>query len=138
MTIPRSISVLALIAAFAGLSQAQPVGKPASTTKKPSAKAVTSGARSRTSGSPSPIRRSPRINSRSTCRAAARLSPGIRTYYSTKAWLPAWRGRRARAQGAAEVINNIEPSEEARQKASANLTKGRRRAQIKRGDARSQ
>jgi hypothetical protein len=53
VTIPRSISVLALIAAFAGLSQAQPAGKPASTTKKPSAKAVTSGARSRTSGSPS-------------------------------------------------------------------------------------
>jgi hypothetical protein len=46
--------------------------------------------------------------------------------------------RLARAQGATEVLNNIEPSEEARQKAAANLTKGRRRAQIKRGDARSQ
>jgi osmotically-inducible protein OsmY len=46
--------------------------------------------------------------------------------------------RLARAQGATKVINNIEPSEEARLKAAANLTKGRRRAQVKRGDARSQ
>jgi len=45
--------------------------------------------------------------------------------------------RLAKAQRATEVVNNIEPSEEARQKAAANLTKGRRRAQIKRADARS-
>ena len=45
--------------------------------------------------------------------------------------------RLARAEGAAEVVNNIEPSDQARQKAAANLTSGRRRAQIKRGDARS-
>lgn len=44
--------------------------------------------------------------------------------------------RLARAEGAAEVVNNIEPSDQARQKAAANLTSGRRRAQIKRGDAR--
>jgi osmotically-inducible protein OsmY len=48
--------------------------------------------------------------------------------------------RLAHAAGVTDVINNIEPSEEARQKAAANLTKGRRRAQIKRSDtvARSQ
>ena len=45
--------------------------------------------------------------------------------------------RLARAEGAADVVNNIEPSDQARQKAAANLTTGRRRAQIKRGDARS-
>jgi hypothetical protein len=45
--------------------------------------------------------------------------------------------RLARTQGAIEVVNNIEPSDQARQKAAANLTSGRRRAQIKRGDSRS-
>ena len=40
--------------------------------------------------------------------------------------------RLARAVGATDVVNNIEPSDEAREKAAANLTKGRRRAQIKR------
>jgi len=37
--------------------------------------------------------------------------------------------------GAEDVENHIQPSEEARQKAADNLTKGRRRAQIKRGEA---
>lgn len=42
--------------------------------------------------------------------------------------------RLAHAAGATDVINNIEPSDEARQKAADNLTKGRRRAQVKRSD----
>jgi osmotically-inducible protein OsmY len=42
--------------------------------------------------------------------------------------------RLARAAGATDVVNNIEPSDEAREKAAANLTKGRRRAQVKRTD----
>jgi osmotically-inducible protein OsmY len=42
--------------------------------------------------------------------------------------------RLARATGATDVINNIEPSDAARQKAADNLTKGRRRAQVKRSD----
>jgi hypothetical protein len=40
--------------------------------------------------------------------------------------------RLAHAEGATDVVNNIRPSDEAREKAAANLTKGRRRAQIKR------
>ncbi len=40
--------------------------------------------------------------------------------------------RLARAAGARRVVNRIEISEQARQKASANLAQGRRRAQIKR------
>jgi osmotically-inducible protein OsmY len=40
--------------------------------------------------------------------------------------------RLARTAGATDVVNNIEPSDDAREKAAANLTKGRRRAQIKR------
>lgn len=43
--------------------------------------------------------------------------------------------RLAKAAGARRVVNRIEVSEKARQAASANLTTGRRRAQIKRGES---
>lgn len=46
--------------------------------------------------------------------------------------------RMARTAGAVVVNNHIEVSEAAREKASASLEKGRRRAQIKRGDGRSE
>jgi hypothetical protein len=46
--------------------------------------------------------------------------------------------RLAKSAGALAVNNRIQPSEAARQKAEANLAKGRRRAQIKRGEARSE
>src|SRR5579862_9971514 len=45
--------------------------------------------------------------------------------------------RMARAAGAVAVNNHVRPSDAAKQKAAANLAKGRRRAQVKRGDARS-
>lgn len=46
--------------------------------------------------------------------------------------------RLARAAGAASVNNRIQISDAARQKAAKNLEKGRRRAQILRGEARSE
>ena len=46
--------------------------------------------------------------------------------------------RLARAAGAREVVNRIEISEAARERAEANLAKGRRRAQVKRSDKRSE
>jgi hypothetical protein len=46
--------------------------------------------------------------------------------------------RLARSGGALQVANRIEVSQAARDRASANLTKGRRRAQIKRSEPRSQ
>jgi hypothetical protein len=46
--------------------------------------------------------------------------------------------RMAKAAGARAVVNHIEVSQEARDKASGNLQKGRRRVQVKRGEARSQ
>ena len=45
--------------------------------------------------------------------------------------------RLAKTGGALAVNNHIQVSDAAKQKAAANLEKGRRRAQIKRGDARS-
>jgi len=46
--------------------------------------------------------------------------------------------RMAKSAGAKSVVNNIKVSDAARQKASDNLDQGRRRAQVKRSDARTQ
>lgn len=46
--------------------------------------------------------------------------------------------RLAKLGGAKRVVNKISISEAARQRAAANLKKGRRRAQVKRGDLRSE
>jgi hypothetical protein len=46
--------------------------------------------------------------------------------------------RMAKTAGALAVVNHIQISDAAKQRAEANLAKGRRRAQIKRGDARSE
>jgi osmotically-inducible protein OsmY len=46
--------------------------------------------------------------------------------------------RLARLAGAKQVVNRIGLSEAARAKAAANLKKGRRRAQVKRGEPRSE
>jgi hypothetical protein len=45
--------------------------------------------------------------------------------------------RMAKTGGAVAVVNKIQLSQAAKDKASKNLEKGRRRAQVKRGDARS-
>ncbi|HWZ32519.1 MAG TPA: BON domain-containing protein [Bryobacteraceae bacterium] len=46
--------------------------------------------------------------------------------------------RMAKTGGAKSVVNNIKVSDAAKQKASDNLETGRRRAQVKRGDAREE
>src|ERR1700746_3985520 len=46
--------------------------------------------------------------------------------------------RMAKTAGAIAVVNHIQISDAAKQRAAANLAKGRRRAQVKRGDARSE
>ena len=46
--------------------------------------------------------------------------------------------RMAKTAGAKRVVNNIKVSDTAKETASANLDQGRRRAQVKRGDERSQ
>lgn len=46
--------------------------------------------------------------------------------------------RMARTAGAVAVVNHIQISEAAREKAAKNLETGRRRAQVKRGEARSE
>jgi len=44
----------------------------------------------------------------------------------------------AKTGGAKKVVNNIKVSDAAKETAAANLEQGRRRAQVKRGEARSQ
>ena len=46
--------------------------------------------------------------------------------------------RMAKAAGAHQVVNNIKISDPAKAKAGENLAQGRRRAQVKRGDLRTQ
>jgi hypothetical protein len=46
--------------------------------------------------------------------------------------------RMAKTAGAKAVVNNIKVSDAAKDKAAGNLEEGRRRAQVKRGDPRSQ
>jgi len=46
--------------------------------------------------------------------------------------------RMAKSSGAKRVVNNIKISDEAKEKAAGNLEQGRRRAQVKRSDPRSQ
>jgi BON domain len=46
--------------------------------------------------------------------------------------------RMAKTAGAKKVVNNIKVSDTAKETAAANLEQGRRRAQVKRGEARSQ
>ena len=46
--------------------------------------------------------------------------------------------RMAKSAGAKQVVNHIQVSDAARQKAAGNLEQGRRRAQVKRGELRSQ
>jgi len=46
--------------------------------------------------------------------------------------------RMAKTAGAKRVVNNIKVSDAAKETAAANLEQGRRRAQVKRGEARSQ
>jgi hypothetical protein len=46
--------------------------------------------------------------------------------------------RMAKSSGAKRVVNNIKISDEAKEKAAGNLEHGRRRAQVKRSDPRSQ
>ena len=46
--------------------------------------------------------------------------------------------RMAKSAGAKAVVNNIKVSDDAREKAAGNLDQGRRRAQVKRSDPRTQ
>jgi osmotically-inducible protein OsmY len=130
LTIHTPIPAFVLFAVLAGTCLAQPAAKPVATVKKAAATAQTDvqleqAIRARFADS--------KINEDKFevhvqgGRATITGSTNVLQHKGTAT-------RLAHAMGATDVINNIEPSDAAREKAAANLTKGRRRAQIKRSE----
>jgi hypothetical protein len=141
LNIRLSLPVLAFLAAFAGIAQTQPAAKPAPTSKKVTKPAVTAP-RSAKRPAPSDVQIEKDIRERF---AASKIATdkfevhvqGGRATITGKTDVLQHKGtatRMARSAGATDIVNKIEPSEAAREKAAANLTKGRRRAQIKRSE----
>ena len=140
MTYSRCVTAVALLAAFAGLSYSGPAVTPASTKRA----GTQAGSRNRTTGiaaqSDAEIEKAIRARFARSKIAADKFEvhvQGGKAVIEGTTNVLQHKGtatRLARSMGAEEVENHIHPSEEARQKAVDNLTKGRRRAQIKRGE----
>ena len=138
MTLHRSLPALAFLAAFACYGQTNPAAKPATTAKKPAASAPSHGSANRQALSDAQLEKDIRERFAASKIAADKFEvhvQGGRATITGNTDVLQHKGtatRMAHAAGATDVVNKIEPSEEAREKAAANLTKGRRRAQIKR------
>lgn len=142
MTIHRWTPALVFVAAFAGLSQTQPAAKPVSLVTKKSTQASRSRAvvQDKSAQNDAELEKAIRARfARSKIDAdkfEVHVQGGRATLEGSTNVLQ-HKGvatRLARAMGATDVVNNIRPSDEARAKASANLAKGRRRAQVKRNE----
>ena len=136
----RSLPALAFLAAFSCFGQTHPAAKPAPTAKKPAASAPSHGSANRQALSDAQLEKDIRERF-AACKIAADKFEvhvqGGRTTITGNTDVLQHKGtatRMARAAGATDVVNKIEPSEQAREKAAANLTKGRRHAQIKRSE----
>ena len=134
--------LIAILIFLAGLHQARPADNPVSTPKKTTAAKPhpTVGSTAQTDAALEKAIRERFAESKIASDKFEVHVQGGRTTLTGSTDVLQHKGvatRLARTQGATEVVNNIEPSDQARQKAAANLTSGRRRAQIKRGDSRS-
>jgi hypothetical protein len=147
LTIRLYLPVLAFLAALAGFSQTQPAAKPAPISKKLSKPAAaTHGSANRLASSDTQLEKDIRARFAASKISADKFEvhvQGGRATITGKTDVLQHKGtatRMAHTAGATDVVNKIEPSEVAKEKAVANLTKGRRRAQIKRSEtvARSQ
>jgi hypothetical protein len=80
------------------------------------------------------------VNSKSASTFKVRVQGGVATIEGRTEVIQhkAAATRMAKTAGAAAVNNKVEVSEAARKKAAGNLEEGRRRVQVKRGDARDQ
>lgn len=141
MTIRPSFPALAMLTALAGFAQAQPAAKPAPTSKKVIKPAATTrGSANRLAPSDIQIEKDIRERFAASKIAADKFEvhvQGGRATITGKTDVLQHKGtatRMAHSAGATDVVNKVEPSEAAREKAAANLTKGRRRAQIKRSE----
>jgi len=142
LTIHRWIPALVFVAALAGLSQTQPAAKPVSPITKTSTQTSRSRAvvQDKSAQSDAELEKAIRARfARSKIDAdkfEVHVQGGRATLEGSTNVLQ-HKGvatRLARAMGATDVVNNIRPSDEAKAKASANLAKGRRRAQVKRAE----
>ena len=141
MTIRLHLPALAVLAALAGFGQTQPAAKPAPVSKKLSKPAAaTHGSASRLASSDTQIEKDIRARLAASKISADKFEvhvQGGRATITGKTDVLQHKGtatRMAHAAGATDVVNKVEPSEAAKGKAVANLTKGRRRAQIKRSE----
>lgn len=132
------VPCLAVLVASAGFSQTRTVVKPSPTTPKvaPAAKtppAVRSGT---DAGIEKAIRAKLAASKISTNQFEVHVQGGVATL-TGRTGVVQHKGtatRLAKSGGATKVVNRIEISEEARQKAASNLATGRRRAQVKRSE----
>lgn len=140
MTLHRSLPTLAFLAAFACFGQTNPAAKPASTAKKSAAPVRAHGSANRLGPSDAQIEKDIRERFAASKIAADKFEvhvQGGRATITGKTDVLQHKGtatRMAHSAGATDVVNKVEPTEAAREKAAANLTKGRRRAQIKRSE----
>ncbi len=135
MNIHRSLPLLACLAGLAGFSATQPTAKPAPATKKT---AGTRASADRLAPNDAELEKTIRARFAASKIGADKFEvhvQGGRATLTGNTGVLQHKGtatRLARAAGAKDVENKIEPSEAAKAKAGANLAKGRRRAQIKR------
>jgi len=138
----RLLSCLALLGAVA-LGQTSPVAKPASTpTVKKSA--VTPKAAGHSSSNDAEIEKAIRAKLAASKiskdkKFEVRVQGGVATL-TGKTDVLQHKGtatRLAKNAGASKVVNHIEVSDAAKEKAASNLDSGRRRAQVKRSDVAS-
>src|SRR5258706_5066181 len=133
--------LLLCLALFAvtGLGQTSPVAKPASTTAKKTATATksTSGhSASNDAAIEKTIRAKLAASKISTNKFEVHVQGGVATLTGRTDVLQhkGTATRLARTGGASQVVNHIEVSQAAKEKATSNLESGRRRAQVKRSD----
>ena len=139
----RILTALALLAASAGLSQTRPAVKPGPQIKPQVNNVHTRGAAGKAKLTDAQLEQAIRArlarSKISADRFEVRVQGGIATL-DGRTDVVQHKGtatRLAKSAGAANVVNRIQVSQAAREKSAANLAKGRRRAQIKRGEPRS-
>ena len=137
LTIHRSIVALTFFVALLGLGQTKPAAKPVPAAV-PAKKAAIAASRPEQTDAQmeKAIRQRFAASKISADKFEVHVQGGRATITGATEVLQhkGTATRLARAAGATDVVNKIEPSEAAKNKASGNLAKGRRRAQIKRSD----
>jgi hypothetical protein len=136
----RLLSCLALLA-ITGSGQTSPVVKPASTTVKKSAatpKAPGGHSASNDAETEKAIRARFAASKISKNKFEVHVQGGVATI-TGKTDVVQHKGtatRLAKSAGASQVVNHVEVSDAAKEKAASNLESGRRRAQVKRSEVR--